>query len=120
MRELYLEHTTCTVWTLTPLEVFSALCRLKREEHLTLSGHQEALDRLNQLKPGFTLIENSDGVKKRAERCLLVHPLKAADALQLAAALVACEENPSEYPFITLDKRLAEAAFREGFRVLPK
>lgn len=44
---------------------------------------------------------------------------RAADALQLAAALIACDEQPSLPPFVALDHRLADAARREGFRVLP-
>jgi predicted nucleic acid-binding protein len=44
--------------------------------------------------------------------------LRAADALHLAAALVACEERPHLLPFVTLDGRLEDAARREGFTVL--
>jgi hypothetical protein len=50
---------------------------------------------------------------------LALHDLRAADALQLAAALIACDEQPALLPFVTLDRRLADAARREGFRVLP-
>jgi len=42
-----------------------------------------------------------------------VHPLRAADALQLAAALVACDERPDVLAFVTLDDRIAEAASTE-------
>jgi hypothetical protein len=47
------------------------------------------------------------------------HPLRAGDALQLAAALVACGERPEALPFVCLDDRLRDAARREGFAVLP-
>jgi hypothetical protein len=48
-----------------------------------------------------------------------MHPLRAADAFQLAAALLWCEEDPSRETFVCLDDRLLEAARREGFRILP-
>jgi hypothetical protein len=58
-------------------------------------------------------------VDRRARRLLAVHPLRAADALHLAAALIACDERSDVLPFVTLDDRLAEAARREGFDVVP-
>jgi hypothetical protein len=48
-------------------------------------------------------------------RLLRVHPLRAADSLQLAAAVVASEGDPGELPFVCLDEKLAQAASREGF-----
>lgn len=44
---------------------------------------------------------------------------RAADALQLAAAIVATEHAPASLPFVSLDERLNDAAAREGFQVLP-
>ena len=44
---------------------------------------------------------------------------RAGDALQLAAAVIACDERTGLLPFVTLDDPLVEAARREGFRVLP-
>jgi hypothetical protein len=41
------------------------------------------------------------------------------DALQLAAALVACGDDRRTLPFVTLDRDLANAARAEGFPVLP-
>ena len=57
-------------------------------------------------------------VRRHAERVVETHPLRAADALQIAAALVAAEEDPGSLPFVTFDRNLAAAAEREGFRVL--
>jgi len=54
-----------------------------------------------------------------AKRCLMVHPLRAADALQLGAALVACGDDPHGFEFVCVDERLNEAARREGFTVRP-
>ncbi len=59
-----------------------------------------------------------DAVKRLAERLVETHPLRAADALQIGAALVAAESEPEALEYVTLDSRQAEAAEREGFRVM--
>lgn len=46
------------------------------------------------------------------------YALRAADALQLGAALVAADGDPQSLELVTLDRRLAEAALQEGFPVL--
>ena len=51
-------------------------------------------------------------------RFLRVHPLRAADALQLAAAFIAAERRPSSLEVVTLDDRLAAAARKEGFALI--
>jgi len=58
-------------------------------------------------------------VKARAKRLLAVHPIRAADALQLAAALTAVYDDPAGWEFVCLDERLGDAARREGFTVVP-
>ncbi|MCX6599391.1 MAG: PIN domain-containing protein, partial [Acidobacteria bacterium] len=58
-------------------------------------------------------------VRARARTLLSVHALRAADALQLAAAITAAQGEPQRLPFVCLDDRLRLAAAREGFRVLP-
>jgi predicted nucleic acid-binding protein len=60
-------------------------------------------------------VDPSDAVREAAVRFLRVHPLRAADALQLAAAFVAAEGRPASLEIITLDDRLATAARKEGF-----
>ena len=65
------------------------------------------------------MLAPSDEVRHRAGRLLATHPLRAADALQLAAALVWSEEQPLGEVFVSLDDRLREAARREGFALLP-
>jgi uncharacterized protein len=46
------------------------------------------------------------------------HPLRAADAAQVAAALLIAPSDPSQLTFVCLDARLAEAAEREGLRIV--
>jgi predicted nucleic acid-binding protein len=62
-------------------------------------------------------VQPTTAVRDRALRLLRVHALRAADAFQLAAALIACEEQPRDSFFYTGDQRLAAAAQAEGFTV---
>jgi len=57
-------------------------------------------------------------VRRQAERLVAVHPLRAADAVQLGAALVAADLDPAGLELVTFDERLATAAEKEGFAVL--
>jgi len=63
-------------------------------------------------------ISPSAAVRDRARRLLRVHSLRAGDALQLAAALVAAEGRPGTLPFVSLDDRQRRAADREGLDVV--
>jgi predicted nucleic acid-binding protein len=107
------------VWVLTPTEVTGALWRRHRTGDLANQGLTAAQDGLSELEQAWSLVIEVDQVQRRARRLLAVHPLRSADALQLAASLVATDEKPHLLPFVTLDERLADAARREGFRVLP-
>ena len=78
-----------------------------------------AKQRLAKLERAWNEVVRYDAVQARARRLLEAHPLSAADALHLGAALVAVEERPSTLEFVTFDVRLAEAAEKEGFPVLP-
>lgn len=79
-----------------------------------------AVGLLKAFRVGATEVRPSDEVRARAMRLLSIHPLRAADALQLAAALVWCRERTAGAGFVCLDGRLREAAGREGFEVLPR
>jgi hypothetical protein len=65
------------------------------------------------------VVEPTDDVRIHALRVLRLHPLRAADALQLAAAIVWCRARPYGAAFVCLDDRLRGAAAREGFTVEP-
>ena len=56
-------------------------------------------------------------VRRTALRLLRVHPIRTADALQLAAALAAAHGDPSTLAFLSGDARLSAAADIEGFPV---
>jgi predicted nucleic acid-binding protein len=73
---------------------------------------------LHQAAAIWTQISDAVATRLHAERIVVDHPLRAADALQLGAALVAADGDPQSLELVTLDRRLAEAARREGFPVL--
>ena len=100
------------------MECVSAAGRLRREERLTVDDEERVLDLLDELRTSWLEIQPSEEVRDRAIRMLRVHPIKEADAFQLAAARVwaGFTERPE---LVTYDDRLALAARLEGFRVLP-
>ena len=106
------------VWWGSQVECASAIARLEREALLDLKGAASALHRLKQLADGWHEIEPSEIIRENALRFLRVHRLRAADALQLAAAFIAAERRPSSLEVVTLDDRLAEAARKEGFELI--
>ena len=107
------------VWTMSKVEVFSALCRRFRENAFNEDAFESAKKRMNDLFDTTFEIVSISKVKERALRLLQVHHLRAADALQLASVLVATQEDPSKLPIICFDSRLKLAAKREGFTVNP-
>jgi uncharacterized protein len=106
------------VWWGSAVECVSALARLERDGALKGRAMTLALERLRQLSAGWHEVDPSDEVRETAARFLRVHPLRAADALQLAAAFAAAEHRPASLEIVTLDDHLASAARKEGFAVL--
>lgn len=106
------------VWAFAATEVVSALTRKRRDGSLKQAVFTRAKHRLLMLERSWSEVIQYDTVRARARRLLETHPLRTADALHLGAALVACEEDTAGVEFVTFDSRLAEAADKEGFRVL--
>jgi predicted nucleic acid-binding protein len=97
----------------------SAIERRAREGSLTDDERAVARDALGRLEAAWTEIGALGQVRERAVRLVATHPLRAADAMQLAAALVAVSDRPQGHDFVCTDGRLRNAAAREGSRVLP-
>ncbi len=116
--DLFRDDPAAAVWWATPVECASALARLERERRVTEAGWQAATERLRAAARGWTEVPPIDKVRDQATRLLRLHSLRAADALQLAAALVLADFEPRTLPLVTLDLQLAAAARREGFEVL--
>jgi hypothetical protein len=75
---------------------------------------------LASLASGWSEVLPSELVRRRrAERLLATHALRAAEALQLAAALIWAEEASDSLELISFDQNLREGALKEGFIVLP-
>jgi uncharacterized protein len=112
------DDSDVVVWTLTRVELLSALARRRRHEPAAARRLQGARQELLVAWNRWSEITAIDLVHRHAERIVETHPLRAADALQLGAALVASEDDPAALEFVTLDRQQALAAEREGFRVL--
>jgi hypothetical protein len=105
-------------WAWTIVECTSAIRRLVREKALDAKSASEAQRRLGDLRVAWTEETDLKAVCDRAVRCLRVHTLRAADAGQLAAALVLSDRLARPLPVATFDVRLGEAAAKEGLPVV--
>ena len=106
------------VWWGTVIEAVSSLNRLTREGALNTTESSQAFARLDYLRGRWNEVEPTEEVRDRSERLLRIHKLRAADALQLAAALVWCGDYPQDRMLIVADGMLADAARAEGFTVI--
>jgi uncharacterized protein len=102
-------------WWGSAVECASALARLERDAALGSRSTELAFQRLRLIAGAWHEVEPSELVRENAVRFLRVHSLRAADALQLAAAFVAAERRPVSLQVVTLDERLADAMRKEGF-----
>lgn len=118
MRRVLKEDPALIVWWGTELECISAVTRRERDGEFDASAVNTALALLAEIGQAATEVEPSLRIRQLAVRFLRVHPLRAADALQLAAATIAAEYEPATVSFVTLDERLSAAAEREGFAVV--
>lgn len=119
VRRLLEEDPVVITWALTRLEIASAVERLVRQGALDASGRRRALDLLERSAASWHEVTDLSAVRLRALSLVARHPLRAADAAQLGAALVVADPDPASLEVVCLDRRLAECAEREGFRVLP-
>jgi uncharacterized protein len=118
LRSLAAQQTDMLVWWASEVECVSALARREREGAFDDRTVALVLQRLKQLAQARHEIDPSDVIRETAERFLRVHPLRTADALQLAAAFAAAEGRPASLDVVTLDDRFATAARKEGFAVV--
>jgi predicted nucleic acid-binding protein len=117
LQSLAAREAAMLVWWGSEVECVSALARRERDGGLDSGAIATALRRLQQFADAWHEIDPSDVIRETAKRFLRVHPLRAADALQLAAAFAAAERRPASLEIVTLDDRLADVARKEGFAV---
>ena len=103
------------VWTLTRVEVFSALARRRREAPVATSRLLTVRRDFLRAWERWSEVTAIEIVRRHAERIVETYPLRAADALQIGAAVIAVEDNPPAMGFVTFDENLAHAAEREVF-----
>jgi hypothetical protein len=112
------EDPDVVVWALSRVELLSALARRRRAEpraaRRLLAARRDVLSAWER----WSEVTAVEIVRRHAERVVETHPVRAADALQIGAALVTAEGGPDGFDFVTLDQHQADAAEREGFRVL--
>ena len=107
-----------TTWMMTRVEVLAAIARRKRDRPDLVALWNRVVSDVNEVSLRWIEIYDAVAARLHAERIVMEHALRTADALQLGAALVAADGDPQSLELVTLDRRLAEAARREGFLVL--
>lgn len=118
VRRLAAGDERMTAWWGTPVELYSALARLRREGALTADGHRDSIRRLEALRGTWDEVAPTEHLRGLAESIPEHYGLRAQDAFQLAAALVWCGERPRRRRFICFDRRLGGSASRLGFTVI--
>jgi predicted nucleic acid-binding protein len=106
------------VWWATTVEIHSAIARLHRCGDLDDAGRQAALNRLSVLSRGWREVLPSDKLRAQAQVFLDTYSLRAADSLQLASAMIWCQQRPALQRFVSSDVRLCQAAAQAGFAIV--
>ena len=106
------------LWGLTRIELASAIERRAREGKLDAAQRSAALRRVVGFADAAHEVTDLLAVRAKGLALLARHAIRAADAAQLAAALLISEPDPASLTMVVLDRRLAEAAAREGLDVI--
>jgi uncharacterized protein len=117
-RQLLRTDPTQLVFCFTRTEILSAIWRKHREGLLDTTDVQTAEGRLAKLAERWTEVDSLSPVRDAAEQLLRVHPLRAADSLQLGACVAVFGTRRRDREFVVLDDLLAEAGRQEGFKVV--
>lgn len=103
------------VWLSTPVEISSALARLARMKQITADELAKARLLAQDLADSWSVIQPADDLRTKAAQLVETRELRAADSLQLAAALAWCEQVPQGRVLLTADQKLRDAALLSGF-----
>ena len=106
-------------WLWTRAELASAIERRTREGTLSRLQRRQVLARLDSLAESWEEVADAVAVRSRAINLLARHPIRAADAGQLGAALLVQDHLTGPLVFVCFDRKLALAAEMEGLQVLP-
>jgi len=113
------KDNSMVVWWGSIIECHSAFARLRRAGAFSDKEEDQMKHLLSILSEAWTEVDPGEDLRNLASRLLLLHPLRAADSLQLAAALVWVNKTPRKNHFVCLDNRLRDAARKEGFVLMP-
>lgn len=117
--EILEDDPETVLWWATRVEYESALQRSRREAILDDESVATARESFSLLRESAVEVQPSEELRAKAIDLLAEHPLRAADALQLASALMWTGEDPSGSGFVSFDDRLRAAAEDEGFALFP-
>jgi predicted nucleic acid-binding protein len=114
-----LAEATAASARFSEVEIASALARRCREGAFPPDERDRALTQVREDFRGVTLVETTPAVVARAVALLVRHPLRAADALQLASCLELQEQLGLPVRFVAFDDRLSPAARSERLSTTP-
>jgi predicted nucleic acid-binding protein len=117
VQEFLTQDPEILVWWGTSIECGSALSRARRTQRILPAVEEKGRRVLAALRDGWQEVLPSEELRRHAERLARVHPLRAADALQLAAALITSISDV-ECGLVSFDERLKEAARLEGLYIV--
>jgi len=86
---------------MTRVEVISAIARRKREWPGLLARWNRAGWEVHEVASRWIEVSDAATTRIHAERIVMEHPLRAADALQLGAAIVAADGDPQSLELVT-------------------
>lgn len=115
--KLWKQFSEKFVWWETSVEISSALARIERENKISAAQRLKAEQRLETIERIWREIQPIVRVKELARTFPALHGLKAADSMQLASALVWCQEKPKNRDFISGDEKLIKVAEAIGFTI---
>ncbi|HSE89386.1 MAG TPA: type II toxin-antitoxin system VapC family toxin [Candidatus Binatia bacterium] len=103
--------------SLTYAETHAAFSRRTREGRLTRETTRKLALRFDRDWESYDIVIMSEDVLSLARQMLYRHPLRSADAIHLASALLLARTTPADrWSFICADGRLCDAAEAEGFQ----
>lgn len=117
LEKLYGDGIGIWVWWITPVEIASSIARRERGEEIPAQTATQAYGTLARMGATWHEVLPGEALRESAKRLLRLHSLRAADSLQLASALALAASEPERLEFVCCDRRLADAAARQGFTV---
>ena len=117
VRQWFEQDSQIVTWAWSRVELVSAIERRAREKRLSRAGRRLLLDLVTPFAESWDEVADVHVVRSKAIPLLARHALRAADAAQVAAALVLNEASESSIPFLSLDQKLAVIAEKESLRV---